>query len=264
MGGRLSLSNELSHWLQQTLPDTNALEAEMRSLAPLLKLQRESSQVPALDQLLIEIVRARDGEHLFIFPFAGRIVHEGLGALLALRLGRLAPVTLTFGVNDYGLIVSAQQLPPVDVEQLRALLDPRALHEDVIACIGAAELARRQFHEIARIAGLVFGSYPGSDKALGAVQASAGLIYDVLAQYDPDHVLLKQALDEVLERTFNFARLQATLEEIQKRDFVLQRPARLTPFAFPLWSEWVRGSLSSEDWETRVKRLAKQLENQTV
>jgi ATP-dependent helicase Lhr and Lhr-like helicase len=264
MGGRLSLSNELSHWLQQTIPDTKALEVEMGRLAPLLKLQRESSQVPSLDQLLIEIVRARDGEHLFIFPFAGRIVHEGLGALLALRLGRLAPVTLTFGVNDYGLIVSAQQLPPVDVEQLRALLDPGALHEDVIACIGAAELARRQFHEIARIAGLVFGSYPGSDKSLGAVQASAGLIYDVLAQYDPDHVLLKQALDEVLERTFNFARLQATLEEMQKRDFILQRPARLTPFAFPLWSEWVRGSLSSEDWETRVKRLSEQLENQAV
>jgi hypothetical protein len=47
------------------------------------------------------------------------------------------------------------------------------------------------------------------------VQA-AGLIYDVLAQYDPHHVLLKQALDEVLERTFNFARLQATLEEMQE------------------------------------------------
>jgi ATP-dependent Lhr-like helicase len=61
---------------------------------------------------------------------------------------------------------------------------------------------------------LVFGSYPGSDKSLRGVQASAGLIYDVLAQYDPHHVLLKQALDEVLERTFNFARLQATLEEL--------------------------------------------------
>jgi ATP-dependent helicase Lhr and Lhr-like helicase len=85
MGG-LPLSNELSHWLQQTLPDTKALEVEMRKLAPLLKLRCENSQVPALDQLLIEIVRAREGEHLFVFPFAGRVVHEGLGALLALRL----------------------------------------------------------------------------------------------------------------------------------------------------------------------------------
>jgi ATP-dependent helicase Lhr and Lhr-like helicase len=90
------------------------------------------------------------------------------------------------------------------------------------------------------------------------------LIYDVLAQYDPHHVLLKQALDQVLDRTFNFARWQASLEEMQKRGFVLQRSARLTPFAFPLWSEWMRGSLSSEDWETRVKGLADQLENQAI
>ena len=80
------------------------------------------------------------------------------------------------------------------------------MHEDVIACIGAPELARRHFREIARIAGLVFDSYPGRDKSLGGVQASAGLIYDVLAQYDPHHVLLKQALDEVRERMFNFTR----------------------------------------------------------
>jgi ATP-dependent Lhr-like helicase len=55
----------------------------------------------------------------------------------------------------------------------------------VIACIGAAELARRQFHEIARIAGLVFASYLGSDKSLRGMQASAGLIYDVLAPVRP-------------------------------------------------------------------------------
>ncbi len=264
IGGRLSLSNELGHWLQRTLADSDGREPEMRRLKPLLALQRQRSQVPALDELLVEIVRARDGEHLFIFPFAGRVIHEGLGALLALRLGRLAPVTLTFGANDYGLMVSGPQLPTVDLERLRTLLDPRCLREDVIACIGAAELAKRQFREIARIAGLVFGSYPVRDKSLRNLQASAGLIYDVLARYDPDHLLLKQALDEVLERTFQFAHLEAIIEEMQTRNLLLQRPARLTPFAFPLWSEWVRGGLSSEDWETRVRRLAEQLGRQAV
>ncbi len=145
---------------------------------------------------------------------------------------------------------------------MRTLFDPGSLREDVIECIGATELAKRQFREIARIAGLVFDGYPGRDKSLRHLQASAGLIYDVLARYDPDHILLQQALDEVCERTFNFARLQATLEEMKTRELILQRPAALTPFAFPLWSEWVRGGLSSEDWETRVQRLAEQLEKQ--
>jgi ATP-dependent helicase Lhr and Lhr-like helicase len=53
------------------------------------------------------------------------------------------------------------------------------------------------------------------------------------------------------------------LEEMKTRDLILMRPAALTPFAFPLWSEWVRGGLSSEDWETRVQRLAEQLEKQS-
>jgi ATP-dependent helicase Lhr and Lhr-like helicase len=264
MGGRLSLSNELGHWLRRTLPNDQASEPEMRTRKPLLALQRQKSHIPAAHELLIEIIRARDGEHLFVFPFAGRLVHEGLGALLALRLGRLAPATLTFGANDYGVVVSGQQLPQIDLDRLRALFDPGSLRQDVIECIGATELAKRQFREIARIAGLVFDGYPGRDKSLRNLQASAGLIYDVFTQYDPHHVLLQQALDEVCERAFNFARLQATLEEMKTRDLILRRPAALTPFAFPLWSEWVRGGLSSEDWETRVQRLAEQLEKQAT
>lgn len=260
MGGRLALSNELGRWLQKTLADGSAREPEMRRLAPLLDLQRERSALPQSHQVLVEIVRARDGEHLFVFPFAGRLVHEGLGALLALRLGRIAPATLAFGANDYGVIVSARALPPLDADQLRQLLTPAALREDLIAGIGAGELARRQFREIARIAGLVFGSQPGRDRSVRQLQAGTGLIYDVLAQHDPAHILLQQATDEVLERTFDLRHLSATLVDLASREIVLTRPSQLTPFAFPLWSEWIRGGLSTEDWETRVKRLATELE----
>jgi ATP-dependent Lhr-like helicase len=260
MGGRLALSNELGHWLQQTLADPVPREAEMRRLEPLLSLQRERSVLPQTHQLLAEIVSARDGEHLFVYAFAGRLVHEGLGALLALRLGRIAPATFAFGANDYGVIVSSRQLPPIDTATLRSLLDPTALREDLIASIGVGELARRQFREIARIAGLVFASHPGKDKSVRHLQAGTGLIYDVLAQHDPANILLQQASDEVLQRTFDLHHLEACLQDVHARELVLTRPAQLTPFAFPLWSEWIRGGLSSEDWETRVKRLAAELE----
>ena len=200
MGGRLTLSNELGHWLRRTLPDDQANEPEMRRLKPLLALQRQKSQIPAPHELLIEIVRARDGEHLFVFPFAGRLMNEGLGALLALRLGRMAPVTLTFGANDYGVVISGQQLPPIDLGRLRVLFDPGSVREDVIECIGATELAKRHFREIARIAGLVFDGYPGRDKSLGNLQASVGLIYDVLTQYDPHSPKFPAYLSYPLDR----------------------------------------------------------------
>ncbi len=260
MGGRLALSNELGRWLQHTLADPSPREPEMRRLAPLLALQRERSALPDPDQLLVEIVRTRDGEHLFAFPFAGRLVHEGLGVLLAQRLSKLAPATLAFGANDYGVIVSSRELPALDADALRALLAPAGAREDLLDGIGAGELARRQFREIARIAGLVFGSQPGRDRSVRHLQAGTGLIYDVLARHDPSHLLLQQATDEVLERTFDLRRLEACLGELSTRAILLTRPSSLTPFAFPLWSEWIRGGLSSEDWETRVKRLAAELE----
>lgn len=260
MGGRLALSNELGRWLQKTLADDGAREAEMRSLRPLLSLQRARSALPKPHQLLVERVHARDGEHLFVFPFAGRLVHEGLGALLALRLGRIAPATLAFGANDYGVIVSAARLPELGSDDLRTLLATAHAREDLVASIGAGELARRQFREIARIAGLVFASHPGRDRSLRHLQAGTGLIYDVLERHDPTHILLRQATDEVLARSFDLAHLLACLDDLAQREIVLTRPAQLSPFGFPLWSEWIRGGLSSEDWETRVKRLAAQLE----
>ncbi|WP_440222992.1 ligase-associated DNA damage response DEXH box helicase [Dokdonella sp. MW10] len=259
-GGRLALSNALGRWMQQVLADPQAREPEMTRLAPLLATQRERSHVPGVDELLVERIKARDGEHLFVFTFAGRLVNEGLGALLATRLSRLAPSTLAFGANDYGVIVSTRRLPALDAEAIRGLLTIDGVRADLLAGIAGGELAKRQFREIARIAGLVFGTPPGTQRSLRHLQAGTGLLYDVLAQHDPGHLLLEQAVDEVLERTFDLRRLEATLHELAARTLVATQPARFTPFAFPLWAEWIRGGLSSEDWETRVRRLAAELE----
>ena len=59
--------------------------------------------------------------------------------------------------------------------------------------MNSAELARRQFREIARVAGLVFQGYPGSGKSTRQLQSSSGLFFDVFTQYDPHNLLLEQA-----------------------------------------------------------------------
>ena len=44
------------------------------------------------------------------------------------------------------------------------------------------------------------------------------------------------------------------------RHIELRQPRTLTPLSFPLWAETVRGELSTEDWSTRVRRAAQQLQ----
>ncbi len=259
MGGRMALSNELGPWLQTVLADAHPRERELQALGPVLCTQRERSAVPESEQLLVEQLRVRGTSLLFVYPFAGRRVHEGMAALLALRISRLLPVTIAFGVNDYGFMLSARSLAQFGEPDLRKLLDIENLRNDLLASIASGELARRQFREVARIAGLVFASHPGADRSVRHLQAGTGLIHDVLAAHEPDHILLQQATDEVLENTFDFVALESTMQRCAGVELLVKHPKKLTPFAFPLWAESIRGGLSSEDWQTRVRRIAEQL-----
>ncbi|MGB4860030.1 MAG: DNA ligase-associated DEXH box helicase, partial [Dokdonella sp.] len=260
MGGRIALSNELGPWLQQVIADEKPAERELRALAPVLKVQLDRSALPRPDQLLVEVIHSRGTAHVFLYPFAGRRVHEGLGALLALRLSRMRPATIAFGVNDYGLMLTTLSLPELDESIVRNLLDRESVRDDLLASIAGGELARRQFREIARVAGLVFSNQPGHDRSVRHLQAGTGLIHDVLAAHEPEHLLLRQAEEEVLEQTFDFAALASALARCGQSELLLKSPKRLTPLAFPLWAESIRGGLSSEDWKARVQRIAKELE----
>ena len=127
--------------------------------------------------------------------------------------------------------------------------------------MNSAELARRQFREIARIAGLVFQGYPGSGKTTRQLQSSSGLFYDVFTRYDPQNLLLNQARREVLERQLEISRLGATITEVTEMKIVVVEIERLTPLAFPLWASFVQANVTSEKWSERVKRMALQLES---
>ncbi|MET0582057.1 MAG: DNA ligase-associated DEXH box helicase, partial [Pseudoxanthomonas sp.] len=262
MGGRMPLSSELGREVESVFGGDH-LQPELRAIAPLLALQARLSSLPASSTLVAEWIGARDGRHLFLYPFAGRQVHEGLASLLSLRWARLAANTFSFAANDYGLVLSPAKEVRVDAEDLRDLLSPDGLLEDLRASLNLSELARRQFREIARVAGLLSPSLPGRmPRSQRQLQASSGLLYDVLLRFDPEHLLLAQAEREVLSAQLEVSRLAATLTDCAQRDITLHVLESLTPLSFPLWAESVRGQLSTEDWKTRVQRAAAKLEKQ--
>ena len=259
-GSRMPLSSMLGDAVQATLPGPRDTP-ELRAVAPLLDTQARLSALPAPETLLVEQLATREGWHLFLYPVAGRAVHEGLAALLALRWGRLQPNTFAFAVNDYGLAITAQLRHLLDADALRMLLSDAALLEDLQASLNLAELARRQFRDIARVAGLLPPSLPGrAPRSMRQLQASSGLLFDVLARFDADHLLLEQARREVFEAQLEVQALRATLTDCAGRTLLLREPASLTPLSFPLWAEAMRGSLSTEDWGTRMRRAAQALE----
>lgn len=259
-GGRLPLSNELGRAVEALFARGDD-SPEWQALQPLLRLQQTLSALPGPQHLLVESLRSRRGQHLCIYPFAGRLVHDGLAAVLALRLARSTPNSFGYATNDYGLMLTGANAFAADATAIGALLQTDGLEADLAAALNLSELARRQFREIARIAGLLPPSLPGrAPRSLRQLQASSGMIYDVLRRYDPQHVLLALAEREVRSQQLDVAGLAATLTDCSARPLALREPASLTPLSFPLWAESFRGHLSNEDWNTRIARAAAALE----
>jgi ATP-dependent Lhr-like helicase len=262
-GGRMPLSDELATAIRAKLAEVRAGifdDPEIEALRPILALQNRWSRIPDVGELLVERVKTREGYHLFFFPFEGRSVHEGLAALVAHRLAQREPLSFTLAANDYGFELLAPTPPTLSADDVPALFSPVRLTDDIVAALNAAELARRQFREIARVAGLIVVGTPSERRSARQLQASSNLFYDVFEQYDPENLLLHQARREVLERQLEQSRLRNALERISAGRMMFVEVARPTPFAFPLLVDRLRESLSTEKVEDRVRRMQMQLE----
>ncbi|MEM7053230.1 MAG: ligase-associated DNA damage response DEXH box helicase [Pseudomonadota bacterium] len=263
-GGRMPLSTLLADGMLALFDEYVAGCAhptpESESIAPLIALQQRASAMPGRGHLLIEQLQSRDGAHWFVYPFAGRLAHEGLAALLAFRISRLQPVTFSITVNDYGIELLSAKAIELEAADWRDVLTIDHLTDDIEHSLDAANMAKYRFRDIARVAGMVQQGFPGRGKPVRHLQASSGLIFDVLKQHDPDHLLLEQARREVLESQLELGRIRAALERAAEQRLMIRRPERLTPLAFPLWADRLRSQLSSEDWQTRVDRMLGQLE----
>ena len=264
MGSRMPISSLLSAAVRSKLNEALLGQyrgVEMRAVRPILETQRQLSRIPASDELLIETLVLRDGYHVFLYPFEGLLVHEGLAPLLAYRLSRLQPLSMTTTATDYGIELVSHDPIPIEQAVRSGLFSPDNLEQDIEASVNAAELARRQFREIARISGLTFQSYPGKSKTARQLQASAGLLYDVLVQFDPGNLLVTQARTEVMETHLESGRLRSTLQRLSVSQIVYVNLERGSPLSFPILVDSIRGSaVSSENLLERVRKLQQRME----
>jgi ATP-dependent Lhr-like helicase len=257
-GARMPLSTELSLAVRARLEEARLgiyEGSDMQAVKPVLELQAQRSAIPKLDEVLIERCETRDGHHLWVYPFEGRLVHEGLSALFAYRMSQLMPISFSFSSNDYGFELLSPDEPPIMEALENGLFSPTHLLADVVQSLNAAELARRQFREIARVAGLIFAGFPGQAKSMKQVQASSGLLYDVFVKYDPGNLLVAQAHREVLERQLEASRLGKVLRRMSESTVRIVHVDRPTPLAFPLLVDSTRAKVSTEKLADRVRRM---------
>jgi ATP-dependent Lhr-like helicase len=213
MGGRMSLSSKLAFKIREILEQSSKGffdSEEIAYVAPLLDLQNRISLVPDKKTLLIEKIISREGYHVFIFPFEGRMVHEILGALIAYRISVSYPMSFSIAMNDYGFeLLSDMPIPIEDILE-EDIFSENNLSEDIKICINESEMAKRKFRDVATISGLVFQGFPGKPIKFKHLQSNSGILYGVFEDYDPENLLLGQAHREVINWQYLIVNLRTS------------------------------------------------------
>jgi len=215
-----------------------------------LAVQQEVSIIPKPEELLIETFPDHDRFFLVCYPFDGQLAHQTLGTLLTRRLERLGKQPYGFVAGEYALSVwGRKDMSDVD---MGALFSEDMLGDDLEEWLEQSILMKRTFRNCAVIAGLIERRYPGQEKTGRQVTFSADLIYDVLREHEPDHILLKAAWDDAAGGFLDLKRLGNLLARVKNntRHAALNR---VSPLAVPVMLEINKEAVHGEAQEAMLK-----------
>ena len=260
-GARLPLSSLLASHLKEAfeLIEQDRLNHPLvEFLAPIIEVQKSLSRLPGRSYLLIEETLTREGRHLFIFPFEGRLIHEALASIISVRMSQETRITFSFAVSEYGLEILAPHDFEFKASEMKRYLNLNNLSVDIQKSLNMTQLAKKQFREIAQISGLIQQTQMRQKRTMKNLQMSSSLLFDVFAAYEPHQPLFHQSYEEVKFYQFQEERLLSVLRRLEEIPFEHYKTTRPSPLAFPLIAERIGSRVSSETVQERLARMKNQ------
>ena len=234
MGTKFSTSTQLSHRIidmfqQDTWPDLPGHTSDW------LTLQRKVSRLPKLGRLLIESFPHDGRAHTAVYGFAGRNAMQTLGLLLTKRMEETGLNPLGFLATDYATLIWG--LDPI--RDVAPLFEIDALRTGLDSWLKGNAVMKRTFRASATIAGLIERNTPSARKSGRQATFSSDILYDTLAKYDPDHLMLDITRQEAMRGLVDFGRVEEMTARIHGRIDLIELP-RVSPLAAPLLLEMGR------------------------
>jgi Lhr-like helicase len=146
--------------------------------------------------LLVETFPRGAQNYLVCYPFEGRLAHQTLGMLLTRRLERArarrsasSPPTTRSPSGGSAIFGAADP----HRRGCRSTTCSTRTCWATISRPGSTNpaLMKRTFRNCAIIAGLIERRHPGKEKTGRQITVSTDIIYDVLYQHEPDHILIQ-------------------------------------------------------------------------
>lgn len=258
-GGKFPMSTYLAAQVRAMLSNPARWAELPEQVQEWLALQKQFSSIPKPEQILVETFQRGDRHYLVAFPFEGRIAHQSLGMLLTKRLERAGAQPMGFVANDYALAIWGMKDLSSLIHQGRLSLDALfaedMLGDDLDAWLADSFLLKRTFRQCALISGLIEKRHPGKEKTGRQMTISSDLIYDVLREHEPDHILMQATWLDASAGLLDIERLNGLLTRIKGN--ILHKPLdRISPLSVPIMLEIGKEPVSGESNDALLAEAA--------
>ena len=231
MGTKFATSTKLSDRILDSFENQSWKDLPADTVNWLNK-QKEFSQLPVRNSLLIETFFRKSRHYLVIYGFAGRNANQTLGLILSKKLEELNLAPLGFVANDYATLIWGLE----KVENPIQLFKFSEIELGLDKWFSGNALMKRTFKAVASVSGLIDRNLPGLRKSGRQTTFSSDILYDTLVKYDPTHLLLKITKDEAMKGLIDFSRIEEMFKRVDD-NIIHKNLPHVSPLAAPMLLE---------------------------
>jgi ATP-dependent Lhr-like helicase len=193
--------------------------------------------------------------HYFFHTLVGRAANEALSRVIAQRLSRLRGGNAIATPDDYGFVLTVTPQQHFTANELPGLLSPDTFARDLDESLARSHLLKYHFRNAAQAGMMVYRNFFGERKPLRKLQWSAEVIFNVLQQYEPDHVLMREAKRDAVHTYIDIEGALAFLERAAAKPMRIKPVYQVPPLSFALFATKIKEALLVEDPRETMERL---------
>lgn len=218
------------------------------------------SKIPTANRFLIERFEDPEEEeeervHFFFHSLIGRSANDALSRIISRRLKRAVGGNTLVTIDDYGFLLSVKHFQALEVEAWKLLFEEGDPEAELNAGLEGSQLMKWQFSGIAQTGLMIPRNLPGGERKMKQIRWSSDILFNVLAEHEPDHPLMQQAMHEAKHTFLDVERAVQFLDVVGNMNWELVEVPAVSPFAFGLYASKIKESMMMESPEEAIERL---------